>query len=260
MLELTGQITAEGNYTRNLGRDFYQVLILASPPLLVQGIRLTLEKTGNFKVVGETGCWQQAVRLAEKLKPELTLIDIDLPEENGLEAGRLIKSLGIRTKIMALSSCQNNTQLLEAIRMGASAYISAEADPLKLVEMVRQVAQGQNLIADSLSDKPEILCHLLKHFQEQPPDTDQTFQGGLTSREIEVLQHLAQGASNKEIARNLKISQQTAKNHVNNIFKKLKVDRRTKAVLIAIENGWIESISFSHNRMDQRDFNRASSF
>ena len=220
-----------------------RVLIIDDHPLFRQGIRWSLEMAGDMDVVGEAENGQEAMKLTERQMPDVVLMDINLPGLNGLEVARIIKRRDPRVGMIVLSVYEDDDQLFQAIKVGASAYSSKDVDPKKLVEMIREVAQGHYLINDSVLAKPHVASRVLHQFRELATSEEETTSAlfaPLTSREIEILDCIARGLSNKEIANELSISGQTVKNHITSILSKLQVNDRTMAVIYAIQKGWIK--------------------
>lgn len=220
-----------------------RVLIIDDHPLFRQGIRYCLEMASDMDVVGEAENGQEAMKLTERMIPDVVLMDINLPGLNGLEVARIIKRRDPRVAMIVLSVYEDDEQLFQAIKVGASAYSSKDVDPQKLIEMIREVAQGNYLINDSVLAKPHVASRVLHQFRElassEEENTSSLF-APLTSREIEILDCIARGLSNKEIANELSISGQTVKNHITSILSKLQVNDRTMAVIYAIQKGWIK--------------------
>jgi DNA-binding NarL/FixJ family response regulator len=220
-----------------------RVLIIDDHPLFRQGIRWSLEMAGDMNVVGEAENGQEAMKLAEKLMPDVVLMDVNLPGLNGLEVARVIKRRDPRIGMIVLSVYEDDDQLFQAIKVGAAAYSSKDVDPKDLVAMIREVASGRYLINEAVLAKPHVATRVLHQFRELASSEDERTSAlfaPLTSREIEILDCIARGLSNKEIANELSISGQTVKNHITSILSKLQVNDRTMAVIYAIQKGWIK--------------------
>jgi DNA-binding NarL/FixJ family response regulator len=219
------------------------VLIIDDHPLFRQGIKWSLEAAPDMEVVGEAENGQEAIKLTEKLMPDVVLVDINLPGLNGLEVARVIKRRDPRIGIVVLSVYEDDDQLFQAIKVGAAAYSSKDVHPNELLRLIREVAGGHYLINDSVMAKPHVASRVLHQFRElaatEDGQTSELF-APLTSREIEILDCIARGLSNKEIANELSISGQTVKNHITSILSKLQVNDRTMAVIYAIKRGWIK--------------------
>lgn len=219
-----------------------RVLIIDDHPLFRQGIRWSLEELTDIEVIGEAENGQEAIKLAERTNPDVVLMDINLPGLNGLEVARVIKRRDPRIAMIVLSVYEDDDQLFQAIKVGAAAYSSKDVHPDELIEMIRDVARGRYLINDAVLAKPHVASRVLHQFREIASTEDEqttVLFAPLTSREIEILDCIARGLSNKEIANELSISGQTVKNHITSILSKLQVNDRTMAVIYAIQRGWI---------------------
>lgn len=220
-----------------------KVLIIDDHPLFRQGIRWSLEDATDIEVVGEAENGQEAIRLTERTTPDVVLVDINLPGLNGLEVARVIKRREPRIGIIVLSVYEDDDQLFQAIKVGAAAYSSKDVNPENLLYFIREVARGKYLINDAVLSKPNVATRVLHQFRELAATDDEqaaALFAPLTSREIEILDCIARGLSNKEIANELSISGQTVKNHITSILSKLQVNDRTMAVIYAIKKGWIK--------------------
>jgi DNA-binding NarL/FixJ family response regulator len=230
-----------------------KVLIIDDHPLFRQGIRWSLEDAGDIEVVGEAENGQEAIKLTERALPDVVLVDINLPGLNGLEVARVIKRRDPRIGIIVLSVYEDDDQLFQAIKVGAAAYSSKDVNPADLLRFIREVALGKYLINESVLAKPHVASRVLHQFRElaatEDEQTSQLF-APLTSREIEILDCIARGLSNKEIANELSISGQTVKNHITSILSKLQVNDRTMAVMFAIRQGWIK-MGYDSSRGDE---------
>jgi DNA-binding NarL/FixJ family response regulator len=220
-----------------------RVLIVDDHPLFRQGIRWSLETEDDMDVVGEAENGQEAIKLADRLLPDVILVDIHLPGMNGLEVARVIKRHHAHMNIVIVSVYEDDEQLFHAMKVGASAYSSKDVLPSDLIQVVRSVARGAYLINEHVLSRPHVARRVLHQFRELASSEDE--QSGvlfapLTSREIEILDCVARGLSNKEIAHELSISSQTVKNHITSILRKLQVNDRTMAVMYAIQKGWIK--------------------
>lgn len=223
------------------GGEALTILIVDDHPLFRQGVRATLEREPDFRVLGEAADGQQAIQLTEELVPGVVLIDISLPGLNGLEVARVIKRRQPQVNLIVLTVYEDDEQLLNAIKAGASAYSSKDIEPRALVQMIRDVGRGKYLIDEHVFANPHIATRVLRQFRELAAAEDElgALFSPLTGREIEILDCIAQGLTNKEIADRLCISSQTVKNHVTAILRKLQVNDRTSAVIYALRRGWI---------------------
>jgi DNA-binding NarL/FixJ family response regulator len=220
-----------------------RILIVDDHPLFRQGIRWSLETEGDMEVVGEAANGQEAIKHTDRLMPDVALVDVNLPGLNGLEVARVIKRHNPQVNVIIVSVYDEDEHLYQATKVGASAYSSKDVNPAELITMIRQVANGAYLINEQVVVRPQVARRVLHQFRELAASEDD--QSGilfapLTSREIEILDCIARGLSNKEIASELNISSQTVKNHITSILRKLQVNDRTMAVMYAIRRGWIK--------------------
>jgi DNA-binding NarL/FixJ family response regulator len=198
-----------------------RILIVDDHPLFRQGIKWSLEAAPDLEVIGEAENGQEAIKLAERCTPDV------------------VPHIGI----VVLSVYEDDEQLFQAIKVGAAAYSSKDVHPTELLRLIRGVAAGQYLINDSVLAKPHVANRVLLQFRELAAGDDEQANelfAPLTSREIEILDCIARGLANKEIANELSISSQTVKNHITSILSKLQVNDRTMAVIYAIKRGWIK--------------------
>lgn len=218
-----------------------EILIVDDHPLFRRGIRWSLEEERDFQVVGEASDAQETLRAADMLVPDVILLDLNLPGMSGLEVSRILKRRHPQTAIVVLTMHEDDEQLFAAIRVGASAYCTKDIDPADLVGIIRRVARGEYLINENVLSRPFVASRVLDQFRElaQIDEVSSSVFSPLTPREVEILDCVAHGNSNKEIARLLNISDQTVKNHITSILRKLAVNDRTQAVIYALRHGWI---------------------
>lgn len=217
------------------------IMIVDDHPLFRQGLRRVLEAEADMEVISEVADGAEVLRKARELTPDVVIMDINLPSINGLQVTRRLKEELPSIAVITLTAYHDDEQIFHAIRAGAAAYYPKEVTPRKLVEAVRQVAEGHYVIEDNVFDKPQVAAWLLKEFGELEGvwgDADELFMP-LSPREMEILQLITRGMSNKEIARELGISHQTVKNHITSILRKLAVNDRTQAALYALRRGWV---------------------
>jgi DNA-binding NarL/FixJ family response regulator len=213
--------------------DPVTVLIVDDHAVVRHGIRALLEAEGDFEIVGEVGSGGEAVLLAEKLVPDVVLMDLVMPEMDGVEATRLLRQRSPDTQVIVLTSYDEDEHILPAIRAGALSYLLKGVGLGELAEAVRKAARGEAVL------HPHIAAHLVHGIQEPPAKPARSFNGALSEREREVLLLIAQGLSNAQIAERLVISERTVKSHVNNILNKLHVVDRTQAAIYAWREGMI---------------------
>lgn len=224
--------------------DTIRVIIVDEQPLFRQGICSTLEQMGNCEIIGKTTDAEEILELSRTGNPDVALIDAGLTTADPLEIARQMRHLAPQMAIMILTPSEDEERLFQSIKVGASAYYTRNITPEELKEAVLRVSHGEYLINDDVLSKPQLASRVLKSFrelsveEEEQPSKDSY--SPLSSREVEILDYIARGNSNKEIAKSLKISDQTVKNHITSILKKLSVNDRTAAVVHALRHGWIK--------------------
>ena len=178
---------------------------------------------------------------ASGAKVDIILMDLSLPAPGGNDATQKIKRELPATGVIVLSTSEDEEDLFAAIRSGAAAFILKDVGPEDLVEIIRRVAAGEFLINDKVFSKPAVASRVLKEFRELAVygQEAQPIFAPLSPREVEILDNIAQGMTNKQVAYALSISEQTVKNHMSSILRKLAVNDRTQAVVYAMRQGWI---------------------
>jgi DNA-binding NarL/FixJ family response regulator len=214
--------------------DKISVLIADDHTLFRKGIRKMLEAEGDMYVVGEAGTGQEAITLARELMPDVILMDIKMPDLDGVEAARILHREMPHLGIIFCTMFEDDEFVFAGLKAGGRGYILKESDPETMLRAIRAVAHGESLLGPAIAQK--VLGQFAALPGEEPPGCA-SFCDDLTEREREVLSLVGKGYSNKEIARQLSISEKTVKNHVANIFSKLHVYDRTQAVLYAIRKG-----------------------
>ncbi|MFZ4795817.1 MAG: response regulator [Blastocatellia bacterium] len=205
------------------------VLLVDDHAVVRQGFRMILSAEPDFEVIGEAANGREAIAQAELLYPDIVLMDVSMPELNGIEATRRIVAISPRTRILALSMHRDSVYVREILRAGASGYLLKEAGDQDLLAAVRAVAQGQGYLSPAVSDA--VLSDYRKHVTD-PIDL-------LTTREREVLQMIAEGKTNKEIATALVLSTYTVESHRGRIMEKLNLHSAGELVRFAFRNGLI---------------------
>ncbi len=210
-----------------------RILIADDHPVVRDGLNAILETQADFEVVGEAGDGRETIELVEKLHPDVVLLDLDMPMMDGLEALRLIMAQWPQTKVIVFTVFDTDERILAAVKAGAQGYLlKGDAPRNEIFRAVRTVYQGGALL------QPVVAGKLLRHMQSQSgPATSLPVptSGELTDREQEVLEWLARGMANKEIAGRLVISERTVKFHVSAILAKLHAGNRTEAVRMAAQ-------------------------
>jgi DNA-binding NarL/FixJ family response regulator len=222
-----------------------RVIIIDEQPLFREGIRATLERMGDCVIIGESTDAAEVFEIARTGSPDVALIDAGLTSSDPLEIARQTRHLAPRMAIIILTPSEDEERLFQSIKVGAAAYYSRNITPDDLVDAVRKVSHGEYLINDDVLSKPQLASRVLKSFRELTVEDEESgntkdLYSPLSSREVEILDYIARGNSNKEIAKSLKISDQTVKNHITSILKKLSVNDRTAAVVHALRHGWIK--------------------
>ncbi len=217
------------------------VAIVDDHPLFCQGLRDILESEADIYVMSECRDGVEALRQITILQPEVAIIDINMPHLNGIQVCRRLRSSRRKTAVILLTAYDDVEQVLHSYRAGAAAYCSKNVRPEELVETVRQVARGYYVVGDDVYDEAGIHRWLEKQVTkpERPAPGQQELLSPLSTREMEILQHVTRGLSNKEIASYLGISHQTVKNHMTAILNKLDVEDRTQAAVYALRYGWV---------------------
>ena len=225
--------------------DVTTVLVIDDQPLFRQGVRRALEQHGGeFELVGEATDGEEGLQLAAAREPAVILLNAEVGGLNGLEVIRTIKHQVPGAAVIVLTAREDEEKLFYAIKYGASAYLLKSVEPEELLSVTRQAARGHYLINDSVLSKPIVASRVLKSFRDLADEVDQEVEPlfiPLSVREVEVLDYIAKGNSNKEIARAMSISDQTVKNHITSIMRKLAVNDRTQAVVYALRHGWIKA-------------------
>ena len=206
------------------------VLLVDDHKLVRQGVRAFLEAHDEFLVVGEAESGSVGVKLAEEYIPDVVLMDLIMPEMDGVEATRQVKNISPRSHVVVLTSYHEDEHIFPALEAGATSYILKDVDMEELAEAVRRSARGEVTL------HPRVASRILQELHGAKQDEVNPFTE-LTKREMEVLKLIASGLSNNEIADQLVISDHTVKGHVSNIFSKLHLADRTQAAVYAWQKG-----------------------
>jgi DNA-binding NarL/FixJ family response regulator len=224
--------------------EMIRVIVVDEQPLFRQGICYTLEQMGDCVILGTCTDAAEVLELVRTGNPDVAIIDAGLTATDALEIARQMRHLAPRMAIIILTPSEDEERLFQSIKVGAAAYYARNITPEELTDAVRRVSRGEYLINDDVLSKPQLASRVLKSFRELAVEEEDTatkdLYSPLSSREVEILDYIARGNSNKEIAKSLKISDQTVKNHITSILKKLSVNDRTAAVVHALRHGWIK--------------------
>jgi DNA-binding NarL/FixJ family response regulator len=210
------------------------VLIADDQALMRAGFRMILEAEPDLEVVGEATTGHEAVAEAGRLRPDVVLMDVRMPEMDGIEATRRLLDGSGDTKVVMLTTFDMDEYVYEALCAGASGFLVKDVPPEQLIAGIRSVASGDALLAPSVTQR------LIQEFVRRPPDGIRMRSpklSRLTAREVEVLRMMARGLSNREIATELFVSETTVKTHVAHLLSKLEVRDRVQAVVFAYESG-----------------------
>ncbi len=224
-------------------KELIRIVLVDDHQLCRRGLAELLDHSGDFTVLGATGDPTQAEILIRDQKPDLIVMDLRMPMMSGLTLLQRVRSAGCEVPAVILTMSDSQDDLASALRSGVRGYLLKDMEPIDIVDSIRRTARGELVVAPAMSVK---LANLLQYgAQEQPRDKSVK----LTEREREILQYLATGKSNKEIARSLNISHDTVKLHVRHILAKLNLTSRVEAAVFAVEHGGMHSHGHAVNSM-----------
>ena len=221
-----------------IAEDRIRILIADDHELFRRGLRMVLEDEDDIEVVGEVGDGLAAVEVALAETPDVMVLDVRMPQLSGIEAASRIKESLPHIKILVLTISDEEDDLYEAIKAGANGYLLKEISIDEIGNAVRSVYAGQSLISPSMASK--LLNEFASMIKREEEEKEQVPAPKLTPREMEVLEHVAKGMNNREIAKALFISENTVKNHVRNILEKLHLHSRMEAVVYAVREKLLE--------------------
>jgi DNA-binding NarL/FixJ family response regulator len=213
------------------------VLIVDDQALVRAGFRMILEAEEDMEVVGEAADGREAVAETRRLRPDVVLMDVRMPDVDGIEATRRLLGAGADAKVVMLTTFDMDEYVYDALRAGASGFLLKDVPPEQLIAGIRAVAGGDALLA------PSVTRRVIEEFVRRPPSSVRTLSpklDDLTARELEVLKLIARGRSNAEIATELFVSETTVKTHVAHVLMKLDLRDRVQGVVLAYESGLIE--------------------
>jgi DNA-binding NarL/FixJ family response regulator len=209
-----------------------RIMIVDDQTLFRSGLGRLLDSDERVTVVGEAVDGLDAVRLASTLKPDVVLMDIKMPNLDGIEATRRIVAENPKVKVLMLTTFEADNHVIQALKAGASGYVLKDSQPGAIVSSILAVYAGERVMASAVANRVlEMLTGA---------STPKEFYDGLTAREVEILKMLATGMANKQIAYKLGISEKTVRNHVSNMYEKLDIYDRAQAVLYAVRKGLVE--------------------
>lgn len=219
-----------------------RVVLADSSRLTTMGISQVLQKEADIELVGTAADGEEAAAKTLELEPDVLVIEADLPRTSGIKVTQRVRRELPHVGVVVLTAKDEEQTLFEAIRAGAAAYLNKDCDPTELVDAIRKARAGQFIINEKVFNRPAVASKVLAEFRELSvygPGSSHVF-APLSPREVQILDNIAQGMTNKEVAYALAISEQTVKNHMSSILRKLSVNDRTQAVVYAIRQGWIK--------------------
>jgi DNA-binding NarL/FixJ family response regulator len=211
--------------------DTFHILIADDHPLFRKGMRALLAATGDTEVIGEATTGQEVIELAALLQPDVILMDLQMPGVNGIEATRQIVQTSPHIRILVVTLFEDDASIFSALRAGARGYVLKDTKEEEMVRAIRAVGNGEAIFS------PTIASRLMDFFAASMPSVPKELFPTLTEREREILQWIARGSSNNQIAQELALSVKTVSNYVSNIFGKLQVADRAQAIIRARDAG-----------------------
>ncbi|AKG54030.1 DNA-binding response regulator [Dehalogenimonas sp. WBC-2] len=209
-----------------------KVLLADDHVIVREGTREMVQRQPDMQVVAEASDGVEAVELAKVYKPDVIVMDISMPNMNGIEATKQIKKILPTTAILVLTAYDSDQYIMALLEAGAAGYLLKNVRGNQLIEAIRAVYSGESIL------QPSTTRRVIDHLKSKPLPTDDNPAAALTEREMEVLKLAAKGVSNRDIADRLFVSSRTVQTHLSNIFKKLEVASRTEAILYGLKRGW----------------------
>ena len=237
----TGSERRRGGPDRRNPDQRVRIILVDDHALFRVGMRQILEQEPDFDIVAEADDPRSAFDAAEQHDPDIVLLDLSIAAPGGIETTQRIKREVPSAGIIALAVAEDEDLLFDAIKAGAAAFILKDVGPDDLVAIIRRVNNGEYLINDKVFARPAVASRVLKEFRELAVYGQEAAPifAPLSPREVEILDNIAKGMTNKQVAYALSISEQTVKNHMSSILRKLSVNDRTQAVVYAMRQGWI---------------------
>jgi DNA-binding NarL/FixJ family response regulator len=232
MAQIAGVRPVESTTKAPSGVDVVRVLIADDQTLFRSGLARLLEEDPRVQVVGQAVDGADALKKVAALKPDVVLMDLKMPNLDGIEATRRIMAEHPQTKVLVLSTFDADSYVLQALHAGAGGYVLKNSQSEAIVHSILAVMAGERVMASAVANR--VLDML------SGTTTPKEFYDGLTAREVEILKLLATGQANKQVAHRLRISEKTVRNHVSNMYAKLQIYDRSQAVLYAVRKGLIE--------------------
>jgi DNA-binding NarL/FixJ family response regulator len=235
------------------------VFVVDNSTIFREGLRQSFARIEDIEVVGDSNINGEALELVMSFSPQVVLLDIGLPLLNGLSLIRQITLRSPAIPVIALTPYDNDENFFQAIKSGTAGYLIKNATADELALAIRRVHQGEYIINEMVLTRPKVAERVLKQFQSLSlmGTALERLTAPVTSRELEILDYVAHGYSNKQVAYKLGISEQTIKNHMSSILRKLDANDRTQAVVLAIHYGWIPSqvdeLSLAYKRVNAED-------
>src|SRR5690554_5026513 len=214
-----------------MSQEKASIVIIDDHPLLRKGIRQLIEDEEDLMLVGEAGFPEEDVKIALELDPDLILLDLNMPETNGIEVLKQLRAEGVASRIVMFTVSDHEEDVVAALKSGADGYLLKDMEPEELLEQLRQAALGKMVVSERLT---ALLAEALRN-QRSPasgPDI-----ANLTAREMQIMRLIAEGLSNKMIARRLDVTEGTVKVHVKNLLKKMKLRSRVEVAVWAVQEG-----------------------
>ncbi len=220
------------------------VMVVVQQPIFRQGVIAILQGMADCEIIGLPASAGEALEMARAREPEVALLDTFFDTIDILEIARQMRTFSPKTAVIILSELEGEEWLFQAVKVGAAAYYTRNIMADELIDAIRKVSRGEYLINDDVLSQPNLASRVLQSFREMATGSEEDLRPlepcPLSAREVEILEHIARGNSNKEIAKLLDISDQTVKNHITSILRKLEVNDRTAAVVYAIKQRWIK--------------------
>ncbi|WP_425806428.1 response regulator [Desulfitobacterium sp. Sab5] len=214
-----------------------RILVVDDHLVVREGLKLIFETEKDYEVVGEAENGEKAIALTEQLKPDVILMDLNMPKISGLEVIKALNEKNNSVPIIILTTYNDDHLIMEGLSLGAKGYLLKDATREELIRTVESAIRGEILL------QPEI-CNSIFSLKKEPSQSNNSLNGSITERELFILQAVARGCTSKKIAFDMGISERTVKAHLTNIYSKLNVDSRSEAVAVAIEQGIIHIEKF----------------